>query len=45
MLASVTEIFLSSEKTGTMELHEQNCAPTAETSETTRVIFAKTDAI
>jgi hypothetical protein len=44
-LASVTEIFVSSEKTGTKELHEQNCAPIAETSAATRVIFARTDAI
>jgi hypothetical protein len=45
MLASVAEIFMSSEKTGAKELHKQNCAPIAETSEATRVIFAKTDAI
>jgi hypothetical protein len=42
---SVTEIFLNSEKTGTKELHEQNCAPTAEISEATRVISGKTVAI
>jgi hypothetical protein len=45
MLASVIEMFVSSDKTGTTELHEQNCAPTAETSEATRVIFARTIAI
>jgi hypothetical protein len=45
MCASVAEIFVSSEKTGTKELHEQNYAPTAETSEATRVIFTKTDTI
>jgi len=37
-LASGTEIFLNSEKTDTMELHELNCAPTGETSEATHVI-------
>jgi hypothetical protein len=42
MLASVTAIFANSEKTGTKELHEQNCALTAETSMETRVIFATT---
>jgi hypothetical protein len=45
MLASVTEIFVSLDKTGTKELHEQNCAPTAETSTAIRVISAKTIAI
>jgi len=45
MFVSVDEIFMSSEKTDVKELHEQNCALTAETSEVTRVIFAKTDAI
>jgi hypothetical protein len=45
MLASVAAIFVSSEKTGTKALHEQGCAPIAETSEATRVIFARTVAI
>ena len=45
LLGNVIEIFLSSEKTGTKELHEQNCAPTAETSEATRATFDKTVAI
>jgi len=45
MLVSVTEIFLSSEKTGMKELHEPNCAPTGGTSGATRVISGKTVAI
>jgi hypothetical protein len=45
MLASATEIFVSSEKIGTKELHEQNCGTTEGTSEAMRVIFATTVAI
>jgi hypothetical protein len=45
MLASVNEILLSSGKTGTKELHEQNCAAIGETSGATRVISGKTVAI
>jgi len=45
MLVSVIEIFVSSEKTGTKELHEQNCGPTGEKSGATHVISGKTVAI
>jgi len=45
IIATVTEIFLSSEKTDVKELQERNCAPTAETSEATRVISDTTIAI
>jgi hypothetical protein len=42
MLASVNETFVSSEKTDTKELHEQNCAPIAGTSGVTAVTFDTT---
>jgi len=44
-LVSVTEIFVSSEKIDVKELHEQSCAPTAETSGAMRVISDTTMAI
>jgi hypothetical protein len=45
MVVSVTEIFVSSEKIDVKERQEQSCAPTAEKSGATRVIFDTTIAI
>ena len=42
MPATVEEIFVSSERTDTKELREQNCVPIEETSGATVVIFATT---
>jgi hypothetical protein len=45
MVVSVSEIFLSSEKTDTKERHEENCAVTGGTSGAIHVTFGKTVAI